>query len=160
MQRQTTLIETPKDRPFNPYRSPKSKPLITLVDTITGQLLSYEAHFKTRKRQRNQKSMESFKKVVSSIICDLVHNQLTTPNRLVYISLSKRVLGKTDRYTSPLLSKIVPDVLQTLCKPEMAFVIMEKGYQGFDSAANRRTTITCGPRLLTLISHHQICLKT
>lgn len=155
---QLTTNETPKDRPFNPHREPKSQAAIDTIENVTGQLLTYEGYKKTRQRQRNAKDMESFKKIVSAIICDLVHNQLTSPEKLVYISLSKRILGKSGRYNSPIHSKVLPNILETLSAPEMAYVSMEKGYRGFDDSSNRRTTITCGPRLLSLISAQQLSL--
>lgn len=155
---QLTTNETPKDRPFNPHRMPKSQAAIDLIEQVVGQLLTYEAYKKTRQRKRNAKDMESFKKIVSAIISDLVHNRLTSPDKLLYISLSKRILGKPGRYTSPILSKVLPDILEILSAPEMSFVLTEKGHQGFDRSSNRRTTITCGSRLISLLSTHELSL--
>lgn len=148
----------PKDRAFSPFRLPKTKALTSLIEDVTGQLLKYEGLLGTRTRMRKAEDDKTFRRIISAIICDLTHNRLTSPERPIYITLSNRILGKKSRYTSPVMSKTLPDVIKLLTVPEMNFILMDKGSRGFTSATNKRTTITCGARLLSRISDHEITL--
>lgn len=55
------------------------------------------------------------------------------------------------------MNKVLPDILQRLSAPEMAFVKMEKGHQGFFGPA-RRTVLHAGVRLRSYITDGQIGL--
>lgn len=148
-----------KDRPFNPNRLPRTENASLVIEHIISQVLSYEESFKLRKRKRKQEDMQSFRKIITAICCDLIHNQFTSPEKPIYISLSKRILGLTGRYTSPIMAKVLPDILERLAAPEMAFVLMEKGHRGFERKDNKRTTIAAGASLLTLIFEHKLSLE-
>lgn len=157
IQNETTKKE-PKDRAFSPFRLPKTKALTSLVEDVTGQIIEYEEVLGTRTRKRKAEDYKTFRRIVSAILCDLTHNRLTSPDRPIYITLSNRILGKKSRYTSPVMSRTLPDVIKLLTVPEMNFLLMDKGSRGFTSAHNKRTTITCGARLLSRISDHEITL--
>lgn len=147
-----------QDRAFNPYRIPKTEKVAVVIDSLIGQLLQYEEYKGIRKRKRSNEDMLSFKSIVTAITCDLIHNQLTTPEKLIYISLSKRILGASGRYISPIMTKVLPDAVKRLAAPEMAYAGLSKGAQGFDRRSNKRSTISCGPRLINLITEHSISL--
>ena len=158
MNNNEAIEKQPKDQAFSPFRIPKSSALNSLIEDVIGQLLKYEDVFGTRTRKRKGEDDKSFRKIVSAIVCDLTHNWLTSPERPIYITLSNRILGIKSRYTSPILSKTLPDVIKLLTVPEMNFIVMNKGSRGFTSATNKRTTITCGARLISRIADHKITL--
>ena len=105
---------------------------------------------KLRQRHRRPQDQERFEAVVTAITCDLIHRQLTVPGAWVAVSLSKTKLGHRSRYSHPAIGKTLPDILERLATPEMAFVELCKGHQGFFDEA-RQTTIRAGRRLLTRI---------
>ena len=158
MPQEEVIPKKSKDRAFNPFRQPKTKAQESLVDDVTGQLIMYEELLGTRTRKRKAKDEITFRKIITSLLCDLIHNNLTSPERTIYISLSNRILGKKSRYTSPVLSKTLPETLKLLSDSEMNFVVMEKGFRGQTIIPNRRTTITCGARLLSLVQKHKIVI--
>lgn len=158
MSQNEVIQKVPKDRAFSPFRLPKTKVLTSILEEVTGQLLKYEEVFSTRTRMRKAEDDKAFRRIISAVLCDLTHNQLTSPKRPIYITLSNRILGKKSRYTSPIMSKTLPNVIKLLNAPEMNFLLMDKGSRGFTSATNKRTTITSGDRLLSRIADHKITL--
>jgi len=95
---------------------------------------------------------------VETLICDLAHRELTHPGSWLAIPLSKQVLGRKNRYGSPVMSKALPDVLERLASPEMSFVEVEAGYHGnpFVDQPNKQTVIRAGKRLLTRIKDSRL----
>lgn len=158
MSKNEAIEKQRKDRAFSPFRIPKSNALTSLIEDVTGQLLKYEKVFGKRTRMRKAEDIKTFRKIVSAILCDLTHNSLTSPDRPIYITLSNRILGKKSRYTSPVMTKTLPDVIKLLTVPEMNFVLMDKGSRGFTSATNKRTTIACGARLTSRIQDFKMTL--
>lgn len=151
------VIET-KDLAFNPFRIPRTERIKSIVDDVTGQILKYEEYKKIRTRKRKAVDDKSFRRIVSAIVCDLVHNNLTTPDKPIYISRSNRNVGTKSRYDSPVMTKVLPDVLDLMAAPEMAYLDMIKGSRGAERSMNKRTTISAGARLLDSISEHDISL--
>ncbi len=158
MTQDDAVKKEPKDRAFNPFRLPKTEALTLLINDVTSQLLKYEGLLGKRTRNRKIEDDKTFRIIVSAIICDLIHNQLTTPERAIYITLSNRILGIKNRYKFQVLSKTLPDVMRLLTAPEMNFVVMEKGYRGATRESNKSTTIICGARLLNRMADHKITL--
>lgn len=150
--------DTPRDRPFNPFRITNSDAAKSLVADVLAQLSNYEQHFKLRQRARRPEDQQRFERIVETLICDLAHRELTHPGSWLAIPLSKQVLGRKNRYGSPVMSKALPDVLERLASPEMSFVEIEAGYHGnpFVDQPNRQTVIRAGKRLLTRIRDNSL----
>lgn len=153
--------DIPKDRPFNPFRIPKTDKLKPLLDDILNQVQNYESHFGLRKRKRRPADQETFEATVTAIVCDLIHLHLTQPEGWVAIPQSKQVLGMKSRYGSRVMNKTLPAVLERLSAPEMSFVDMKKGYQAFTETfgPGRQTTIKAGVKLLTRIDSFEVRLE-
>ena len=154
---------TSKDRPFAPFRSPKSDRAGAVVADITEQISSYEEHFKPRKRARRVTDQAIFERTISAVVCDLIHRHLEQSGGKVAVSLSHRVLGKKGRYRSPALGKRLPDYLKYMASPEMGFVKLVKGSRKFiqfgeDSFTydSQLTTLEAGPRLIKHIEEHEL----
>lgn len=145
------------DRPFNPFRVPKTAKAQGIVADVLKQLQNYERHKGLRQRQRKPTDQRTFEATVAALVCDLMHRFITKPTGWVSVSLSNQDLGRASRYRAAAMNKTLPTIIKRLAKPEMAFIDMEIGYQGYFGPA-RRTVIKAGPRLLTRLHDHGIGL--
>lgn len=146
------------DRPFNPFRSPRSEKVRTIVADVLKQVQSFERAKNLRQRKRRSDDQATFEQTVAAVVCDLAHRAITRPDGWVSVPLSNQFLGRASRYRAPAMSKALPDILARMSAPEMAFVEMQVGYQGF-FGPSRRTVLHAGPRLLSRIAEHGIGLE-
>ncbi len=145
------------DRPFNPFRAPQAVKAHAIVADVLGQLQSYERRMGLRQRQRKPADQQTFEDTVAAVVCDLMHRFITKPTGWVSVSLSNQDLGRASRYRAAAMNKTLPDILKRLAEPEMAFVEMEIGHQGFFGPA-RRTVMKAGSQVLTRLHDHGIGL--
>jgi hypothetical protein len=148
---------TTRDRPFNPFRTPKSDRAKALVGDVINQLQNYESHRKLRKRKRKAQDQVNFEAAVSAIICDLIHRELGDTGSRLSLSLSKAVLQRPSRYEAPSMSKTLPDLVKRLASREMEFLEFVKGTRGYFNDG-RRTTIRAGKRLVRRIHERALSL--
>lgn len=146
-----------KDRPFDPFRTPKSDKAQAIVADVLAQVQSFERMKGLRQRQRRPADQETFEATVAAVVCDLMHRVITLPDGWVSVPLSNQHLGRASRYRALAMNKALPDILDRLSAPEMAFVEMEKGHLGYFGPA-RRTVLHAGPRLLSRIREQAISL--
>jgi hypothetical protein len=148
-----------RDRPFDPYRIPKTDGARALVADVLNQLQNYEQHLRKRQRQRRPRDQEVFEQTVSAIVSDVAHRWLTAPAGRVSVPFSKQVLGRRGRYRSPVLGKTLPTVVERLASPEMSFVELELGYANpFEREKGRQTTVWAGERLIRRIGERNLSL--
>lgn len=147
-----------EDRPFNPFRAAKTAKAQAIVADVLRQLQNYERHRGLRQRQRKATDQQTFETTVAALVCDLLHRFITKPTGWVSVSLSNQDLGRASRYRAAAMSKTLPTIIKRLAEPELAFVEMEIGHQGYFGPA-RRTVIKAGPRLLTRLHDHGIDLN-
>ena len=145
------------DRPFNPFRVPRSEKARAIVADVLGQLQAFERMKKVRQRKRRPADQTTFEQTVAAVVCDLAHRVITRPDGWVSVPLSNQFLGRASRYRAPAMNKAFPDILDRLSAPEMAFIEMEVGYQGV-FGPSRRTVLHAGPRLLSRIAERGIDL--
>jgi hypothetical protein len=145
------VIDGPRDRPFNPFRSLRSDSAKEIALDVLKELQNYESHLNLRKRKRRATDQATLEHIVGAIVADLIHRAFTVPDGWVAVPLSKRVLGKRTRYRSPVLSKTLPDVLKCLSSVELEFVELHKGIINDFAPRNVRSTMRAGKRLLTRI---------
>jgi hypothetical protein len=146
--------ELQRDTWLNPYRLPKTERAWAVVRDVVTQVQSLEQHDGLRKRARRQADHARFEACVTAIIADLIHFHLSNATGGLVVTRSKTVLGKRSRYRPLVYNKTLPDILDRLAAPEMAFIEQSKGRQlDFDGPA-RRTTIRPGPRLVRRIEEH------
>jgi hypothetical protein len=143
-------------RHFDPWRLPASDAARAVIADILNQVQNYEEYYGLRERKRRPKDQETFEATVTAIICDLIHAELMRDRRGILISRSKRVITK--KGNPPALNKKLPEILDSLSSPEMAFVTQVKGHQR-SFRGNQLTVITCGTRLLTRIRNHKLTLS-
>jgi hypothetical protein len=144
----------PPDTWFNPYRVPKTERARAVVRDVVGQVQGLERHDGLRKRARRQADQDRFEASIAAIIADLIHFHLSNAPGGLVITRSKTMLGNRNRYRPPVYNRTIPDILDRLARPEMAFIEQSKGRQlSFDGPA-RRTTIRPGPRLVRRIEEH------
>ena len=132
--------EEPRDRPFNPFRAPKSDKVKKVIAEFVRYIQNYERHYGLRRRKRKARDQETFEAIVSAVICDVVHRELGHPGSWIAVPLSKQLLGKKSRYSSPVLASTLPAVLECLAALELAYIEIRKGQQGFFNDG-RQTTI-------------------
>lgn len=145
------------DRPFNPFRAPKTAKAQGVVADVLGQLQSYERHKGLRQRQRKPSDQATLETTVAALVCDLMHRFITKPSGWVSVSLSNQDLGRASRYRAAAMNKALPTIIKRLAEPEMTFIEMEIGHLGYFGPA-RRTVIKAGSRLLTRLQDHGIGL--
>lgn len=145
------------DRPFNPFRAPKSAKAQGVVADVLTQLQNYERRKGLRQRQRKPADQQTFEATVAALVCDLLHRFITKPTGWVSVSLSNQDLGRASRYRSAAMNKTLPTIIKRLAEPEMAFIEMEIGHLGYFGPA-RRTVIKAGSRLLARLQDHGVTL--
>lgn len=144
----TPQAQPTDDRPFNPFRAPKTAKAQDIVADVQGQLQSYERENSLRQRQRKPADQQTFEATVAAVVCDLMHRSVIKPTGWVSVSLSNRDLGRASRYRAAAMNKTLSDILKRLAEPELALVEMEIGHQGYFGPA-RRTVMKAGSVLLT-----------
>jgi hypothetical protein len=149
------LEQLTKDRPLNPFRAPKSQRAWDVVADVLKQVQTYERIRGLRQRQRRPADQQTFEATIAAVVCDLMHRAITCPEGWVSISLSNQHLGRAGRYRAPAMNKALPNILERLSAPEMAFMVMEKGFQS-PFAPSRRTVLKAGYRLLSRIQDHGV----
>jgi hypothetical protein len=146
-----------EDRPFNPFRISKTAKAQAIVADVLGQVQCFERRKGLRQRQRKSADQATFEAAVTALVCDLMHRFITKPTGWVSVSLSNQDLGRASRYRATAMNKTLPAIIKRLAAPEMAFIEMEIGHQGYFGPA-RRTVIKAGPRLQTRLHDQHISL--
>lgn len=154
----TELPSKISDRAFDPYRLPRTPTAQAIVDEVIQHILNYEDFKGVRKRKRKETDLASFKYIVTRLVCALIHNHLISPERHIFISLSKQSNKGPLAYRPPDFTKVLPGILKSMTSPELAYVVLDKGRKGFGDLQGRRSTITCGKRLVSLIQTHNLWL--
>ena len=150
-----------KDRPINPFRIPRSENAKKVVSEVIRQILELEERRELRKRKRREADQKTFEGIVTAVACDLIHRDITEPDGWVSLSLSKQLLGKKTRYASPIMSDTLPIILGRMADPELGFISMEKGYQGYREVWGpaQQTRIRADVKLLVLESDYKVELE-
>lgn len=146
-----------KDRFFNPRRIPSSDKARAIVADVLGQVQKLETLHGLRKRGRKAKDQMVFEATVTAIISDLMYHQASGAEGGIAITRSNRYLGTSDRYRHPALNKAMPQLLDNLARPVMAFIEQDLGEDN-PFGGQRRTTIHPGKRLLSRMQDHGITL--
>lgn len=100
-----------KDRPFQPFRTPRSEAARKVVVEITRMIENYEWYKSVRKRSRRPADQEIFEQTIAAVVCDLIHRYRENPTGRIAISLSNRDLGRRSRYRSPAMGKRRDDLI-------------------------------------------------
>ena len=132
-----------------------------LIAEVRSQIEGYETFHKRRKNNRRPADLQKFHRMIEAICCDLCLVTLSDDVDAVHLSRSNKVLrSSTSRYKSEVLSGKLPDLLDIMAAPEMAFVEMTIGATTFKVAENdlklvptvgRQTTLLPGPKLRSRI---------
>src|SRR6185437_15180431 len=142
-----------KDTRFNPSRIPLSDAAKAIVADVQGQLLNYERFLHPRRRARRPTDQERFDRMVSAIVCDLMHAALVDPQGWRHISLSKR--HSTDDVGADFMTEDRIKIIQWMATPEMDWLELEKGVRlaGF---GGRQSRIRASARLQERIAKYSI----
>lgn len=136
----------PKHKRFNPSRLPASKQAQALVDQVRQELLRYEARFHPRGRARKAADQLRFDRIVSAIVCDLVHGALTDLRAWRHISLSKRQHGQ-DSVGAPFMTEERIRIIHWMSRPEMGWLELTKAAQVRNPFGGQQSTIRASARL-------------
>ena len=147
--------QSTKDRPFNPFRTPKTHKMRAVVSEAIALLQSFERDQQLRQRQRRPVDQKTFEETVTAIICDLMHRAITDPEGWLSISRSKQHLGLNGRYQAVAMNETAPTILDRLTHSELSLVVMEVGNQFH----GQQTTIKAGPRLRSWMVENDIGLE-
>lgn len=154
------LIATPddeddeRDRPFNAYRFAASDNAKGIVAEAIRLLLAYEKRFGLKTNKRRARDQETFDLTVDAILSDLMHHRLVEYPAGIYVTRSNRVLGMKSRYRAPVYSKMFPDILDLLSRPELGYVLQDKAAP--IPGVPKSTVIWPGPQLLSQMDDHEI----
>jgi len=114
------------DREFDWCKVPATEKMQALVDEIRGILLNYEDHCRPRKRQRRPDDQRRFDRMVSGLVCELVHSALSYHPEWRRISLSNQKLGR--RNVGPeFVTESLRTIIEYMVAPEMEWIELEKG---------------------------------
>lgn len=144
---------------WSPWVAAAGPSLRAVVDDVVTQALNAErilAPFR-RKRVRRAADLEAFKATIGSLVAHVAHERLRGADG-VRLSLDSNVLRRSSRYRSPLHGSKLPQILDLLSCPELAFLNVTKGHQGFGQSAGRQTTVSAGSRLVTRLEANGVTL--
>lgn len=150
--------ERPKDRFFNPWRIPITERSKAIVEEAVRMLENYESHLNLRKRKRKPSDQAIFEETVSAVLCDVMHHHLSNEPGGLAITRSNSVLGRKSRYRPRAYSKTLPNILDRMEKPEMAFVTEKIGYEGH-FGRGQQTVIAAAASTTARIKKHDIELS-
>jgi len=146
-------VRPAKDTRFDPSRIPVSDAAKAIVADVRGQLLNYEKYFGLRQRARRRADQARFDRMVSAIVCDLMHAALVNPQGWRHVSLSKR--HSADDVGASFMTEDRIKIIQWMATPEMDWLEFEKGVRlaGF---GGRQSRIRASARLQERIDEHSI----
>jgi hypothetical protein len=136
-----------RDRGFNPWRYAATEKARSIVAEAVQMVESYEHHRALRKRNRKAADQRTFEFTIEAILCDLMNHVLIGFPKGLFITRSGGVLSRQDRYKAPAQNKKLPDLLDNLAKPELAFITQRIG-EWARTGSGERTVIKPGWRLL------------
>ena len=114
-----------RDRPFNAYRFASSDAAKGIIADAVRLLLNYEERAGLKTNKRREKDQETFDLTVDAILSDLMHRHLVEYPAGIYVPRSNRVLGTKSRYRPRAYSKMFPDILDLLAKPQLGYIRQE-----------------------------------
>lgn len=117
---------TAKDIRFNPSQIPLSDAAKAIVADVRGQLLNYEHRLHRRRRTRRPADQARFDRMVSAIVCDLMHAALVDPQSWRHISLSKRH-SAAEGVGAWFMTADRIKIIQWMASPEMRWLELKKG---------------------------------
>ncbi|HEY1721051.1 MAG TPA: hypothetical protein VGG27_07380 [Magnetospirillaceae bacterium] len=129
-----------------------------MVEEVRKQLEAFEHRRGLRKRRRKPKDQRVFEQSVTAIVSDLMYRELTEPGGSLAVSLSNEILGRPDRYASPVLSKAFKTLLTEMSSPAMDWLTLTKGQKGH-FGTSRLSTIKATERLLRYMGNAGIGLE-
>lgn len=150
------LVKMPRDRFFNPWRIAAGDNLKAVVNEAVGMVTNYEGFFEQRKRSRKPADKKVFEEIIEAVICDMMVAHLSGDKRGSAVSLSHQVLGRRSRYRPNVFSKSLPAILERMAAPEMAFIVIQKGFKQNFGNRGQRTLIWPGERIGWRIDEHHI----
>ena len=154
-----------KARAFDPFLCAKTDKMLKVIAEVKTQMSGYEAYHGTRKKARRPADQVTYDRTVEAILCDLCAVELEPDKDSLHLPLSHKVLRAKSRYKGTALGKTLPDILNVLSAPEMAFVVVQKGHSTFKVvdenlnvafAGGQQTILRAGPKLLSRIEHYEV----
>src|SRR5690349_311871 len=149
------LDATLRDRRFCPSRFPKTDHAVDLVREMTTRVEDHERRTGRRQRQRRSQDQQTFEMIISAVASDVAHRATTEPGGWISISMSKKILGRPGRYSSPVLGKTLPYIVKVMAQPDVAILELVKGHQGVFGKA-RLSTMRAGSFLADLVRSRDI----
>jgi hypothetical protein len=146
------------DRFFDPSRVPTSSNAWTLVQNVIKQIENYEAYCQKRQRKRRAADQATFEATVTALVCDLAHVALTGHTAGVAVPRSNQILGSRSCYSHTALNKKLPDILDTLSRPELDFLVQVRGSAN-PFGRGQQTLVFPSERLREHLQHHQVRLN-
>lgn len=157
---QTALaVDQQRDRAFDASRRCAADRSRQIVAEALVLVQNYEAHLGLRKRRRRPDDQATFELAVEALLADAIHGHLADPGSSLMVSLSNASLAAASRYRPPAMTKALPDILERLAAPEMAYLVVTKGRRGFRDGEGQRTTFRAGDRLTNRIVSHGLALE-
>lgn len=145
----------PKHKRFDASRLPASPRAQALIEQVRKELLNYEAKCHPRRRARKAADLARFDRIVSAIVCDLMHGALIDPAAWRHISLSKRRHGK-DSVGVPFMTEERIKIIEWMSKPEMEWLELTKAAQVRNTFGGQQSTIRSSGRLRRHMEEHDI----
>lgn len=136
-----------RDRGFNPWRYAATEKARAIIAEAVHMVESYEQHRAPRKRNRRLADQRTFELTIEAVLCDLMNHVLIGYPEGLFITRSGGILSRQDRYKAPAENKKLPDFLDKLAKPELAFITQRTG-EWRRTGSGERTVIKPGWRLL------------
>jgi hypothetical protein len=141
------------ERELDWCKVPASERMLGLIERVRDMLLTYEEHWKPRKRKRRDDDQHRFDRMVSAVICDLTHSALQDSAQWRRISLSKDKLWR--RNVGPeFVTEALRPIVDYMAARGTQIVELSKG--GASPFGRTQSTIRAGRTLRTLLGDRGI----
>lgn len=149
--------DEPRDRPFNPWRCPKTDKAGQAVADAFAVAQARETERGLRKRKRRPADQERFEAAVTAIVSDVIHHHVEGHFPGLSITRSRSQLTGACRYRPGFIGKTFPDILDTLASAGL--IDQEVAPSDPEKRTGRQTVIRAGWRLREWIRDRGISLE-
>jgi hypothetical protein len=118
----TTPVLPPKDRRFNPSRTPVTEEARQCIADVMQKLSAAE----NRRKKRKATDQATHENALSALICDLVHRCSVEPTGWLTVELSKAALSK-DKRRAPFMTEQFVVLVKSLAQPAVDVLELRVG---------------------------------
>ncbi|WP_340161317.1 hypothetical protein [uncultured Hoeflea sp.] len=139
-----------RERRFNPYRYAQEPAAKQLIGNALECLAQLEAQSGIKRNKRRPHDQQTYELTVDAILSDLAYDRLIERGCGVFITRSKQLLSRSNRYRPRVWTKMLPDIVDALADQRVGLVVQELGWQSKDRGS-KASVLRAGRALIDAI---------